>query len=183
MKECYNFTHYEVGERHPRLSAEDLISLKNSNRLELESNGELTLYCCINKPHPIELEAFKNLHAIGLYRTPGFEQGLWIWQFNRKFIQETPFNPTVYRDNRVEMIGKVNMMLRFLLDEDGIIRSISVYGLYYDFLNHAKSIWTNPGIAWGDYSERLANLYSIYTTQELWNRVSHKWISKQQTHR
>lgn len=178
MNNIYQFLELEVGKRHPELSDADMVLMTDSNRLEMNEQGELTLFTIITKPRQDEIKDFKRLHAFGLYRTGDLKGGLWLWQFSKTFIQETPFNPTMYSDDRVKRMGRTNMMWRFLLDEHGIIRAMGVHWLHHDFLDMAKAIWTNPDIEWGDYSERLTRLYAHNTTRDLWNRSANKWITK-----
>ena len=165
----------EVGKIHPAIKSGEI--LQDGNKLEMDEGGTLSLYCKMPHPHQEEIDAFAKLRAVGLYLEPGFEQGLWLWQFDKNVILETPFNPTVYSDLRVELMGDNNMMMRYLIDEKGVIRAMIPYGLFFNFLKTAKAIWTNPQIEWSGYSDHLKWLYSNYGTNELWDRVTRKWTS------
>jgi len=164
---------YEVGKVLPEIANGESIGV--GAKLEMNEQGALSLYCPMPGPSPKEIKGFKTLKAIGLYQTPEFKQGLWLWQFEGGLIVESPFNPSLYSDGRVERMGEANLMHRYLVDERGILRSMNVFGLYADFLATAKAIWTNPQIKWDGYSESMAWLYSNYSTNELWRRVTRKW--------
>lgn len=165
---------YEVGKLLPEIA--NGISIGMGAKLGMNEQGGLTLYCQMSDPAPEEIKAFKTLRAIGLYRTPAFEQGLWLWQFDNRLVVEAPFNPTLYSDGRVQRMGEANLMHRYLVDGNGILRSLNIFGLFYDFLETAKAIWTDPRIEWEGYSERITWLYSNFNTNELWTRVSRKWV-------
>lgn len=167
---------YEVGSLLPEIANGE--SLGWGGKLEMDNFGALSLYCMMNNPTPKDVLGFKTLRAVGLYQPPEFKQGLCLWQFDNNLIVETPFNPSLYPDNRVKQMGEANMMHRFLVDGAGILRSMGTFGLYHDFLQTMKSIWTDPTLDWGDYSEQLAWLYSNFNTDELWNRVTRKWVCR-----
>ena len=167
---------YEVGSLLPEIANCEQLGM--GGKLGMDNFGALSLYCMMHDPSPADVVDFKTLRAIGLYQTPEFKQGLCLWQFNNNLVVETSFNPSLYPDDRVKRMGEANLMHRFLVDSGGIVRSMNVFGLYHDFLQKMKSIWTDPTLDWGDYSERIAWLYSNFNTDELWNRVSNKWISK-----
>ena len=159
----------EVGKIHPAIKSGE--TQLEGNTLEMNEDGTLSLFCKMPIPHQEEIDAFAKLRAVGLYLEPGLEQGLWLWQFDKNMILETPFNPKDYSDRRVELMGDNNTMMRYLIDDKGVIRAMVPYGLFFDFLKTAKAIWTNPQIEWGGYSDHLKWLYSNYSTKELWNRV------------
>ena len=164
---------YEVGSLLPEIANGE--HLDWGGKLAMDNYGALSLYCMMQAPSPEEVTGFKTLRAIGLYQPPEFKQGLCLWQFNN-LVVETPFNPSLYPNNRVKQMGEANMMHRFLVDSGGILRSMSIFGLYHDFLQKMKSIWTDPTLDWSDYSERLAWLYSNFNTDELWRRATRKWV-------
>ena len=164
---------YEVGSLLPEIANGE--HLDWGGKLAMDNYGALSLYCMMQAPSPEEVTGFKTLRAIGLYQPPEFKQGLCLWQFNN-LVVETPFNPSLYPDNRVKQMGEADMMYRFLVDGAGILRSINVVGLQFDFLQTMKSIWTDPTLDWGDYSERITWLYSNFNTDELWNRVTRMWV-------
>ena len=165
---------YEVGKLLPEIANGE--SIGTGAKLEMNKQGGLALYGQMPNPAPEDIQDFKKLRAIGLYRTPAFKQGLCLWQFNNNLFYETPFNPSLYPDNRVKQMGEADMMYRFLVDGAGILRSMNVVGLQFDFLQTMKSIWTDPTLDWGDYSERITWLYSNFNTDELWNRVTSMWV-------
>lgn len=174
MKEKYLV--YEVGKLLPEIANGE--SIGPGAKLEMNEFGALTLYCKMANPSPKDIKDFKTMRAIGLYRTPAFIQGLWLWQFDNNFIVETPFNPSLYSDGRIGLMGEANLMHRFLVDGNAILRSLNIFGLSCDFLETAKAIWTDPTLDWGDYSERIAWLYSNFHTDELWNPATRKWVFK-----
>jgi len=99
-------------------------------------DGEIQLLVSLPYPREIDIEDFKNLTAYGIYNE---KYPLTIWRFGKNFLLPTPYNPEFekqFKPNDVEkfICQKNRIMTRILIDQNGIIRVISLAELKSGFI-------------------------------------------------
>jgi hypothetical protein len=128
-------------------------------------DGEIQLLVSLPYPREIDIEDFKNLTAYGIYNE---KYPLAIWRFGKNFLLPTPYNPEFekqFKPNDVEkfICQKNRIMTRILIDQNGIIRVISLAELKSGFIEDLQKAWSNSKTDWGGYNDKNIKIarYSI----------------------
>lgn len=141
----------------------------------------LNIIVKLDGPTAKEIKAFRSIKAYGFYKEDDLPHGLLLWDFGNAFAapSETPFNPRLEESSRPDQMkgfleGRTNACQRILIDEDGIVRAISLLGMDGELIDILRETWANPDLDWSEYDGRYFDLIARKSTAELWKRAR-KW--------
>ena len=144
-------------------------------------DGEIQLLVSLPYPREIDIEDFKSLTAYGIYNE---KYPLVIWQFGKNFLLPTPYNPEFekqFRPNDVEkfICRKNKIMIRIMIDQNGIVRVISLAELKSSFIENLQKAWSDSKTDWRGYNSWLSGIFRK-NTYNIWEKVKkYKYVAVQ----
>ncbi|MGR3177973.1 MAG: hypothetical protein ACUZ8E_07940 [Candidatus Anammoxibacter sp.] len=152
----------EVGKRHP-------FGTIPSEGCTLAIGQGLIMLLVLPNIQKSERIGFDHLLQYGIYKSDNFPCGLIIWEFEKDWLIETPFNPLKDEGINDFLEDDSNLLTRVLIDEDGIVRAITAGGLQWSFVKELQMTWSSQQLDWRNYESNMHMLIKKFTTKELWS--------------